>query len=244
MTSGIAQSPLQPIALGGSWLDPDRLIEAFGTVGVLLIVFVESGLLIGFFLPGDSLLFTAGLLSAAGTLPDLWILLVTIPLAAIAGDQVGYAIGRKAGPAVFSRPDSRFFRQEYVVKAESYFERYGPRTIVLARFVPIVRTFAPVMAGVARMRYATFVKFNIIGGVAWGVGLTLLGYYLGQVEFVAANLEAVLVGIVALSVLPIIRELWLGSRDTIEWCPTRRHKLALAATVTGVLTLLAATEVL
>jgi membrane-associated protein len=244
MTSGIAQPSLQPIALGASWLDPDRLIEAFGTIGVLLIVFVESGLLIGFFLPGDSLLFTAGLLSAAGTLPDLWILLVTIPLAAIAGDQVGYAIGRKAGPSVFSRPDGRFFRQEYVDKAESYFERYGPRTIVLARFVPIVRTFAPVMAGVARMRYATFVKFNIIGGVAWGVGLTLLGYYLGQVKFVAANLEAVLVAIVALSVLPIIRELWLGSRDTIAWRPTRRHKLALAATLTGALALLATTDVI
>ena len=234
--------PLQPIALGPSWLDPDRLIETFGTIGVLVVVFVESGLLVGFFLPGDSLLFTAGLLSAAGTLPDLWVLLVTIPLAAIAGDQVGYAIGRKAGPAVFSRPDSRFFRQEYVHKAESYFERYGPRTIVLARFVPIVRTFAPVMAGVARMRYATFVKYNIIGGVAWGVGLTVLGYYLGQIEFIAANLEGVLLGIVALSVLPIIRELWVGRRQTIEWRPARRHKLALAAAVTAGLALLATTE--
>jgi membrane-associated protein len=242
MTSGIAQPSLQPIALGASWLDPDRLIEAFGTIGVLLIVFVESGLLIGFFLPGDSLLFTAGLLSAAGTLPDLWILLVTIPLAAIAGDQVGYAIGRKAGPAVFSRPDSRLFRQEYVDKAESYFERYGPRTIVLARFVPIVRTFAPVMAGVASMRYTTFLKFNIIGGVAWGVGLTLLGYYLGQVKFVAANLEAVLVGIVALSVLPIVRELWRGSRPSIRWRVARRHKLVIAAAVTGMLAVLAIAE--
>ena len=229
---------LLPIALGPSRLDPDRLIETFGTIGVLVVVFVESGLLVGFFLPGDSLLFTAGLLSAAGALPDLWILLVTIPLAAIAGDQVGYAIGRKAGPAIFRRPDSRFFRRDYVHKAEAYFERYGPRTIVLARFVPIVRTFAPVMAGVARMRYATFVKFNIIGGVAWGVGLTTLGYYLGQVDFVAANLEAVLLGIVALSVLPIIRELWLARRSTFKWRPGRRHKLALAAAVTGALALL------
>ena len=235
MTSSI---PLQLIALGPSWLDPDRLIETFGTIGVLVVVFVESGLLVGFLLPGDSLLFTAGLLSAAGTLPDLWILLVAIPLAAIAGDQVGYAIGRKAGPAIFSRPDSRFFRQEYVEKAESYFERYGPRTIVLARFVPIVRTFAPVMAGVARMKYATFLKFNVIGGVLWGVSLTVLGYYLGQVEFVAANLEAVLLGIVALSVLPIVRELWLGRRQTIGWRPARRQKLAVAATVTGALALL------
>ena len=240
----ISSIPLVPLALGPSWLDPDRLIETFGTIGVLVVVFVESGLLVGFFLPGDSLLFTAGLLSAAGTLPDLWILLITIPLAAIAGDQVGYAIGRKAGPAIFSRPDSRFFRQEYVEKAESYFERYGPRTIVLARFVPIVRTFAPVMAGVAHMKYATFLKFNIIGGVLWGVSLTVLGYYLGQVEFVAANLEAVLLGIVALSVLPIVRELWLGRRQTIGWRPARRQKLAVAAAVTGALALLVAADAL
>jgi membrane-associated protein len=202
-----------PIALGPSWLDPDVLIETFGTLGLLAIVFVESGLLVGFFLPGDSLLFTAGLLSAAGTMPALWVLLVTIPLAAIAGDQVGYTIGRKAGPAVFRRPDSRFFRQEYVDKAESYFERYGPRTIVIARFVPIVRTFAPVMAGAARMDYWTFLKFNVLGGVLWGVGLTTLGYHLGQVEFVKSNLEPVLLAIVAISVLPIIAELARGRRQ-------------------------------
>jgi membrane-associated protein len=245
MTSDITH-PSHLIAVGPSWLDPDRLIEAFGTLGVLLVVFVESGLLVGFFLPGDSLLFTAGLLSAAGTLPDLWVLLVTIPLAAIAGDQVGYAIGRKAGPAIFSRPESRLFKREYVEKAESYFERHGPRTIVLARFVPIVRTFAPVMAGAARMRYATFVKFNVIGGVAWGVGLTVLGYYLGQVEFVKANLEPILLGIVALSVLPIARELWLGRRRSGGgWRPARRHKIALtAAVVIGAILLLVASEAL
>jgi membrane-associated protein len=236
-------SPLHPIALGPSWLDPDRLIEAFGTIGLLLVVFVEAGLLVGFFLPGDSLLFTAGVLSAAGTLPDLWILLVTIPLAAIAGDQVGYAIGRRAGPAIFSRPDSRLFKQEHVEKAESYFERYGPRTIVLARFVPIVRTFAPVMAGVARMRYATFVKYNVIGGVAWGAGLTTLGYYLGQVEVVAANLEPVLLGIVALSLLPIVHELRRGSSIRRRRNrPTGWRKLILAGTAIGGLGLLAAAE--
>lgn len=179
---------------------------------MLAIVFVESGLLVGFLLPGDSLLFTAGLLSAAGTLPDLWVLLVTIPLAAIAGDQVGYTIGRKAGPAVFRREEGRFFRQEYVEKAESYFERYGPRTIVIARFVPIVRTFAPVMAGVARMDYWTFLKFNVLGGIAWGVGLTTLGYYLGQVELVRSNLEPVILAIVALSLMPIVAELARGRR--------------------------------
>ena len=114
-----------PIALGPKWIDPDFLIETFGTIGLLAIVFVECGLLVGFFLPGDSLLFTAGLLSASETLPDIWILIVLIPIAAIAGDQVGYFIGRKAGPSVFSRPRSRFFREEYVERARDFFEKYG-----------------------------------------------------------------------------------------------------------------------
>jgi membrane-associated protein len=188
------------------------LIETFGTMGVLAIVFIESGLLVGLLLPGDSLLFTAGLLSAAGTLPSLWILLVTIPLAAIAGDQVGYMIGRKAGPAVFRRPESRFFRIEHVDRCHDYFERYGARTIVIARFVPIVRTLAPVMAGVGRMDYLTFLKWNIVGGVAWGVGVTTLGYYLGRVEFVRANLEPIILGIVVLSVFPIAFELTRSRR--------------------------------
>lgn len=207
----VAIPPL-PLALGPKWLEADFLIETFGMLGVLAIVFVESGLLIGFLLPGDSLLFTAGLLSANGTLPDLWVLLVTIPLAAIAGDQVGYAIGRKAGPAVFKRPDSRFFRQEYVERSGEFFERYGARTIVIARFVPIVRTLAPVMAGVSRMNYRTFVFFNVIGGIAWGVSVTTLGYFLGQVEFVHDNLEPIIFGIVALSVLPIAVELLKARR--------------------------------
>nr|MDQ2630878.1 VTT domain-containing protein [Actinomycetota bacterium] len=201
MNSAAATSSL-PLALGPKWIEADFLIETFGMLGILAIVFVESGLLIGFLLPGDSLLFTAGLLSANGTLPDLWVLLVTIPIAAIAGDQVGYAIGRKAGPAVFKRPDSRFFREEYVEKSREFFDRYGARTIVIARFVPIVRTLAPVMAGVSKMNYRTFVIFNVIGGIAWGVSITTLGYFLGQVEFVHDNLEPIILGIVALSVLP------------------------------------------
>lgn len=204
--------PPLPFALGPKWLEADFLIETFGMLGILAIVFVESGLLVGFLLPGDSLLFTAGLLSANGTLPDLWVLLVTIPMAAIAGDQVGYAIGRKAGPAVFNRPDSRFFRQEYVERSSEFFDRYGARTIVIARFVPIVRTLAPVMAGVSRMDYRTFVFFNVIGGIAWGVSVTTLGYFLGQVEFVHDNLEPIILGIVALSVLPIGVELLKARR--------------------------------
>lgn len=201
-----------PLALGPKWIEADFLIETFGMLGILAVVFVESGLLIGFLLPGDSLLFTAGLLSANGTLPELWVLLVTIPIAAIAGDQVGYAIGRKAGPAVFKRPDSRFFREEYVERSREFFERYGARTIVIARFVPIVRTLAPVMAGVSRMDYRTFVIFNVIGGIGWGVSVTTLGYFLGQVDFVHDNLEPIILGIVALSVLPIAMELWRARR--------------------------------
>jgi membrane-associated protein len=207
-----AAATSRPIALGPNWLDPDVLIEALGMLGMLAIVFVESGLLVGFFLPGDSLLFTAGLLSAKDVLPDLWVLLVTIPIAAIAGDQVGYAIGRKAGPAIFSRPDSRFFHHEHVERAQEFFDRHGPRTIVLARFVPIVRTFAPVTAGVARMNYRTFLTYNIVGGVLWGVGVTTLGYFLGQVELIEANIEFVLIAIVGLSFIPIASELLRNRR--------------------------------
>jgi membrane-associated protein len=202
----------QPAALGPDWLKAETLIEAFGMLGVLVIVFVESGLLVGFLLPGDSLLFTAGLLSAAGTLPPLWVLLLTIPVAAIAGDQVGYAIGRKAGPAVFNRPDSRLFRQEYVEKSEAFFERYGGRTIIVARFVPIVRTIAPVMAGCARMDYHRFLFYNVVGGVAWGVGVTTLGYFLGQIDLVRDNIEPILVTIVLLSFVPIATEILRARR--------------------------------
>jgi membrane-associated protein len=209
----VATLPPLPLALGPKWLEPDFLIETFGMLGILAVVFIESGLLVGFLLPGDSLLFTAGLLSANDTLPDLWLLLVTIPIAAIAGDQVGYAIGRKAGPAVFRRPDSRFFRLEHVERSHEFFERHGPRTIVLARFVPIVRTLAPVMAGVSRMRYRTFVIYNVIGGIAWGVGVTTLGYFLGQVELVHDNLEAMIVGIIALSLVPVALEVRRARRS-------------------------------
>jgi len=196
-----------PLALGPKWVDPDFLIETFGTIGILVIVFIESGLLVGLFLPGDSLLFTAGVLSANDTLPDLWILLILIALAAIAGDQVGYLIGRKAGPAVLERPDGRFFKQEHVHRSQAFFERHGPRTILIARFVPIVRTIAPVMAGVGSMRYRTFLIFNVIGAVAWGTGVTTLGYVLGRVDFVRANIEFILIGLVAVSSLPIAVEL-------------------------------------
>jgi membrane-associated protein len=195
-----------PLALGPSWLDPENLIRTFGTIGILAIVFIETGLLVGFFLPGDSLLFTAGLLSSQGVLPDIWILLVTIPIAAIAGDQCGYMIGRKFGPPLFNRPDSRFFKREYVDKSAAFFEKHGPKTVVLARFVPIARTFVPVMAGTSRMRYRTFVTYNVVGGLLWGVGVTALGYFLGQIEFVADNIELVLLAVVFVSAIPIFTE--------------------------------------
>src|SRR5918992_739522 len=160
-------------------LAPRELLEAFGTIGLFCIVFAESGLLIGFFLPGDSLLFTAGLLASQGTL-NFPLILVGCFVAAVSGDQVGYAFGRRVGPALFRRPDSRIFRQQHVERAQSFFDEHGAKTIVLARFVPIVRTFAPIVAGVGRMHYRTFVTYNVVGGLLWAVGVTLIGYVLGE----------------------------------------------------------------
>ncbi|MGW0711104.1 DedA family protein [Streptomyces sp. NPDC002643] len=197
------------LALGPSWLDPDYLLDSFGIWGLLLIVFAESGLFFGFFLPGDSLLFTAGMLITAKTLDfPLWLAIVLICVSAILGDQAGYMFGKKVGPALFKRPDSRFFKQENVTKAHEFFEKHGPKSLILARFVPIVRTFTPIIAGVSGMRYRTFLTFNIIGGVLWGAGVTLLGSWLGQIAFVRKNIEAMLILIVLLSVLPIIIEFW------------------------------------
>ncbi|MGW7367348.1 DedA family protein [Streptomyces sp. NPDC054841] len=198
---------MNTLALGPSWLDPDYLITTFGLIGVLAIVFAESGLLIGFFLPGDSLLFTTGLLVTADKIDvPLWIVCALVVLAAIIGDQVGYLFGRKVGPALFKRPDSKLFKQENVEKAHEFFEKYGPKSLVLARFVPIVRTFTPIIAGVSRMNYRSFLTFNIIGGVLWGAGVTLLGAALGNVEFVHKHIEAILIAIVLISVVPIAIE--------------------------------------
>lgn len=187
-------------------VDPEKLLEAFGTIGLFLVVFAESGLLFGFFLPGDSLLFTAGVFAARGDL-NFPLILVGCFICAVAGDQVGYAFGNRVGPALFRRPDSRFFKQEYVEKAQSYFERYGPKTIVLARFVPIVRTFAPVVAGVGSMPYRTFVTFNVLGGFLWAVGVTSLGYALGNAIDIDKYLLPVIAFIVFLSILPVAIEI-------------------------------------
>ncbi|MFG1671895.1 DedA family protein [Streptomyces sp. Y7] len=194
------------LALGPEWLSPDYLIETFSLPGILLIVFAESGLFA--FLPGDSLLFTAGLFVAEGNYisQPLWLVCTLIVLAAVIGDQVGYMIGKFFGPKLFSRPNSKLFKQENLEKAHEFMEKYGPKAIVLARFVPIVRTFAPIVAGAGRMRYATFLTYNVIGGIAWGTGVTLAGYWLGQIEVIKKNVEAILVLIVLVSVVPIIIE--------------------------------------
>ena len=204
-------------ALGPAFLDPQHLAESFGLIGIVAIVFAECGLLVGFFLPGDSLLFAAGLLVATGTFSTpLPVVVALIVLAAIAGNLSGYAIGHKAGPAVFKRPESRFFRPEYVERTSHFFDRYGGWAILLARFVPIVRTFVPVMAGTGRMPFGRFALFSVIGGVLWGTSMTVLGYYLGQIEFVQKNLELIAVGIIAVSVLPI----WFELRRRGRTAPT------------------------
>jgi len=193
-------------------LYPKSLHEAFGTLGLLAIIFAETGLLIGFFLPGDSLLFTAGLLCAPGVHDpvhlNLAIVLPGVFLAAVLGAQSGHAIGRRVGPALFRRPDSRWFKAEYVEKAEAYFEHHGPRTIVLARFVPIVRTFANVVAGVGRMDARTFAVYNVAGAVPWSIGVTLLGYELGDhIDNVDRYLLPIIGVIIVVSFIPVALEL-------------------------------------
>lgn len=194
------------LALGPEWISPDYLIKTFSLPGILLIVFAESGLFA--FLPGDSLLFTAGLFVAEGNFisQPLWLVCTLIVAAAVLGDQVGYMIGKFFGPRLFSRPNSKLFKQENLDKAHEFMEKFGPKAIVLARFVPIVRTFAPIVAGAGRMKYRTFLTYNIIGGVAWGTGVTLAGYWLGQIDVIKKNVEAILVLIVLVSVVPIIIE--------------------------------------
>ncbi|MFJ9612321.1 DedA family protein [Streptomyces noursei] len=198
---------MNTLALGPQWLNSDYLITTFGLIGVLLIVFAESGLLIGFFLPGDSLLFTTGLMVTTNKIDKpLWMVCALVVLAAVLGDQAGYLFGRKVGPSLFKRPDSRLFKQENVEKAHAFFEKHGPKSLILARFVPIVRTFTPIIAGVSRMQYRSFIIFNIIGGTLWGAGVTLLGAALGNVEFVHKHIELILVAIVLISVVPVVIE--------------------------------------
>jgi membrane-associated protein len=203
-------------ALGPDWLNADHLIQSFGTyalIGIVVVVFIETGLLFPL-LPGDSLLFTAGALVAQQHLDfPLWLLCLLIFAAAFLGDQVAYLIGAKAGRRLFARPDSRIFKQKYIDETYKYFDKYGGRTIIIARFVPIVRTYAPVAAGVGKMSYKHFVSFNVVGAALWGVGVTLLGYALGNITFVKENIEALIVLIVLVSVVPMALEVLRARRD-------------------------------
>ena len=207
------------LALLPGWLDPETIIDKGGLWLVASIIFAESGLLIGFFLPGDSLLFITGFLASKPEgLPHIGqplpLVLLVVFLAAVAGDQVGYIFGRSVGPSLFQRPKSRLFNPDNVVKAHAFFERHGPKTIVLARFVPIVRTFTPIIAGVADMKYRTFTIYNFVGAGLWAVGVTSLGYYLGQVDIVRENVEITAVVIVALSLIPVAIEFVKHRRAT------------------------------
>ncbi|MCD2186258.1 DedA family protein [Actinomycetospora soli] len=205
------------VALGPQWLDPQYIISSLGPwalLGVALILFAECGLLIGFFLPGDSLLFITGLAATTGLIETpLWLVCIVLVVAAFAGNVVGYGIGRKAGPAIFDKPDSKLFKRENVERTQKFFDKYGNRAIVLGRFVPIVRTFITVMAGVGRMDAKRFMTFSAIGAVLWAAGVTLLGAALGQFEFVKNNIELMLILVVVVSILPILVEVVQARRE-------------------------------
>lgn len=189
-----------------SLLDPLTIIKAVGLIGVVAIVFAESGLFFGFFLPGDSLLFTAGFL-ASQDLISIWWLLILCFIAAVVGDSVGYWFGRKTGPMIFNREDSLFFHKKHVERADAFYKKYGKKTIVFARFIPIVRTFAPIIAGVARMDYKTFISYNIFGGFIWTWGMLGLGFILGNsIPQAEKYLTPIILGIIFISFLPAVWE--------------------------------------
>lgn len=188
-------------------IDPLFIIKTLGLLGVVFIIFAESGLFFGFFLPGDSLLFTAGILSSQGLIP-FWPLLILCVIAAVLGDNFGYAFGRKTGPMIFNKEESFLFKKRYVESAKTFYEKYGKKTIILARFIPIVRTFAPIIAGVANMDYKTFFRFNLIGGLIWAGGMTTLGYLLGKtIPDVDRYLLPIIILIILFSFAPPIIEL-------------------------------------
>jgi membrane-associated protein len=211
---------------GMEWLKPEAIITSFGAfamIGVMLIIFIETGLLVGFFLPGDSLLFVTGLMVATGAIQiplggltftvPIWLACVLISLAAWLGDQTGYLIGRRVGPAIFNKPESKLFSHENVARTNSFFERYGARAIILAHFVPVMRTFVPVAAGVGEMPYRKFLRYNFIGVIGWGSGVTLLGFFLGKIPFVAAHVEYFTIGFVIVSTIPIALEVLKARRE-------------------------------
>jgi len=205
-----------------SLYNPDKLIELIRSGGYLVlavIVFAETGLFIGFFLPGDSLLFLAGLVAAKGFF-NVGVLVALLSVMAIVGDAVGYAIGYRAGVALYNREDSFWFRKKHLFYAREFYEKHGGKAIVLARFVPFARTFAPVVAGIGQMSYPRFAAFNVFGGIFWVVSMVLSGYYLGQMAWIRDNLEKVVLLIVFLSITPILYEAArnrFGGRPGASW---------------------------
>ncbi len=210
------------------------LIIGLGIFAILFVIFAESGLLIGFFLPGDSLLFTAGVLYHTGILPGnlpipFWLFLILLFVAAVLGDTVGYWFGRKTGPHIFKKPDAKLFKQGHIQKAQAFYEKHGGKTIIIARFVPIVRTFAPIVAGTAKMQYKRFLAFNLIGGFLWTVGVTSLGYFVGAV-FQAAGLDIdhvllpIILLIILISVLPPAIHILKDKKNRVAlWEGTKRE---------------------
>ncbi len=209
----------QALEILRSLTDPDRLIHLLTTVlggwlgyaALAAIVFSETGLLIGFFLPGDSLLFTVGVVAGAGKLNFPLIVAILI-VAAIVGNASGYQIGRRTGPAIFNRPDSKFFKQEHLKRTHAFYEKHGGKTIVYAQFVPILRTFAPFVAGVARMSYWRFFSFNVFGAIGWIGSMTTLGYFLGSIPLVRHHFEKFVLLVVLISILPILIHTWQARR--------------------------------
>ncbi|MDR2453669.1 MAG: VTT domain-containing protein [Bifidobacteriaceae bacterium] len=214
LTHLLTQSDPAALALLPKWMDASYWINTFvswlgpwALVGVCAVVFAETGLMVGFFLPGDSLLFTLGVFIELGHVPVApWLACLSIALSAVAGNQTGYWIGRLLGPKVFNKPDSRLFKREYVDRTRAFFAKYGGRTIIIAQYVPIVRTFTPVVAGVARMNYRHFVSFNIVAAFSWGIILPLAGMALGQFPWVGDNIDLIIILIVLASVTPMIVE--------------------------------------
>jgi membrane-associated protein len=193
--------------------DLPALVQWGGYIGLAIIVFTETGLFFGFFLPGDSLLVTAGLLISQGLPLNLYALGALLACAAIAGDNTNYWVGRATGPRIFAREDSLLFKRRHLERAHEFYQRYGPRTIVLCRFVPIVRTFAPLVAGAGRMDYRTFLTFSVLGGTAWIWSMLLIGYFLGvHVPGVARHIELVIIAVILVSIMPGVIAWWRERR--------------------------------
>jgi membrane-associated protein len=191
------------------------LASPAGVAGLVAIIYAETGLLAGFFLPGDSLLFSVGVaVGASGGNP--WVLALLLMAAAILGDNTGYFLGRAAGPKIFSRPESRFFHPDHIKRTAEFYEKYGARALVYARFIPIIRTCTPFVAGVAQMRYTRFLGFSLAGGIFWIAFMMTLGFQMGQIEIVRANFEKVVLGILVLSVMPIVLEMWKARRAELD----------------------------